>query len=678
MFTKKPKFGRKPMLLLAGALFGAMAIGAASSLSNPVGVNAINLSHNGIFQADFSSAAEALEAAHKLNVEIASEGDVLLKNDGTLPFNGREKISVFGAAQDSFVGGNGSISLPVALQNAGFDVNQKLASYYGSVGTTVGTEPIPTEAQSYEFYHDAAVLILRRDGSEGGDLKMMTNEAEDNKDGDGNDYEWEHAALGSKKINNVDTEVKHYLELTDSEEALLAHIKKNFKKIVVVLNTSNAMEMGNLQDDPAINGLILMGRPGSNGIEGLAKILNGEVNPSGKLVDEWMRDFTLDPTWQNMASNLQVASFGNAYTYTTGIRPFDGGTAVPGKATASDGSATVGPDGYYGVDYDEGIYVGYRYYETVYAELVKDATIRFDAATKLIKPKAEVTGDYNAQAAADAWWEFAVVYPFGYGLSYTEFDQSIGDIYYMNGNSKVNLASSVAPELFNSNKTDGPAQVEKLYVPVTVTNTGNVAGKQVVQIYVTPPYIAGEVEKAEVNLVGFAKTGLLRPGQSEKVIVEINVQDFASFDYNDANENSERSYELDAGQYSIKVMSDSHRVEDSYEFTLTGDAILDLDDFSHKEVTPVFSNGDSFDTIRANRATGDEDKFLDITKTDAGEQKLLSRGDLSVVDAQGLVPTEAEADLTDEFALSIAFFTGYNTNDQAHYADDAVYVRPAV
>lgn len=667
MFTKKSKFGRKPMLLLAGALFGAMAIGAASSLNNPMSASAVNLLHNGTFTADFASQEEVLAAADELNVEIASEGDVLLKNDGTLPFSGREKISVFGVSQDSMTGASGSLSLPNALANAGFGVNPTLASYYRSINTTIGKEELPTGAtlQSYEFYHDAAVIILSRGGAEGADLNTVTNEAEDNKDGDGNAYDWEHEALGSSTVEEVEAVRKHYLELTDSEEALISHVKKNFKKIVVVINTSNAMEMANLQNDPAINGIVLIGRPGSNGIEGLAKILNGEVNPSGKLVDEWARDFTADPVWQNFGVNKQVGTK-TLYNYTQKIAPFEGGSKTPKPGS---GNGYVGGDGYYGVDYDEGIYLGYKYYETVYAELVRDATIRFDAASKKIKPKAEVTGAYVAQDAADAWWEYAVVYPFGYGLSYTEFSESLGDIYYMDGNAKVNLGATVDPALFNSSK-GSIAHVEKLFVPVTVKNTGSVAGKQVVQVYVTPPYIDGEVEKAEVNLIGFAKTSLLRPGQSETVIVEVNVQDMASFDYNDANGNSSKTYELDAGNYSIKIMTDSHHVADHFDFNLTGDAILAIDDFSHKEAIPVFSNGDSFDTVRKNRSTSENDKFLDVTKTDEGEQKLLSRADLSVVDAQKLVITEAERALSDEFVKSIAFFTGYNTDDQAHYADD--------
>ena len=669
MFTKKTKNRKKAFLVLAGAAFGAMALGVSASIANPISAGAINLDYKGVFTADYSSLAEAKEAADELNVQLAAEGDVLLKNDGTLPFFGDERISVFGRAQDSMQGASGSVSLPVALANEGFKVNPALQSYYAGVGTSIGVEDASFAAdveQSFKLYNDAAVVIFSRGGTEGADLNTVTNEEEDNKDGDDNDYSWEHQALYDDPADEKGA-FKHYLQLTNSEEALLAKVKSNFKKVVVVINTSNAMELGNLQDDPAISGIIWIGRPGSTGLKGLAKILNGEVNPSGRMVDEWMRDFTADPVWQNFGVNKQVGTT-HLYDYTVGLEAFGIKSPTPGS-----GNGYVGGDGYYGIDYDEGIYLGYKYYETVYAELLKDETIRYDASSRKIVAKGAVTGSYNAAEAAEAWWEFAVVYPFGYGLSYTEFKEELGSIYYFdaeNGNKTI-LANSVSPELFNSSAANGAAKVEKLYVPVKVTNTGNVPGKQVVQVYVTPPYVSGEVEKAAVNLVGFAKTSRLRPGQSETVIVEVNVQDMASFDYNDANHNDKRGYELDAGEYSIKVMKDSHRVSDSFEFNLSGNAFLELDDFSHNKAIPVFSNGDSFDTIRGNHSKGDDDKYLNVNATDDAGQKLLSRTDMSVVDAQKLVITDAERKLSDDFVKSVLYYTAFNTNDQENFADNA-------
>ena len=665
MFTKKAKTRKRAFLVLAGAAFAAMAVGVGASIANPISTNAINMDYKGVFTSDYSSLAEAKAAADELNVEIAAEGDVLLKNDGSLPFFGDEKISVFGRAQDSMQGATGSVSLPVALANEGFKVNPSLQSYYSSVGTSIGVEDAAFDAsieQSFALYNDAAVVIFSRGGTEGADLNTVTNEVEDNKDGDGNSYDWEHQAL----YDNPDDDkgaFKHYLQLTDSEEALLANVKKNFKKVVVVINTSNAMELGNLQDDPAISGIIWIGRPGSTGLRGLAKILNGEVNPSGRMVDEWMRDFTADPVWQNFGTNKQVGTE-HLYDYTQELQAFGIKSPKPGS-----GNGMVGGDGYYGIDYDEGIYLGYKYYETVYAELLRDATIRYDRNTRKIVKKGAIIGEYNAAEAAEEWWKFAVVYPFGYGLSYTEFEEELGSIYYFDDGKKL-LPTSVGPELFNSSEASGKAKVEKLYVPVKVTNTGKVAGKQVVQVYVTAPYEDGKIEKAAVNLVGFAKTSRLRPGQSEPVTVEINVQDFSSFDYNDANGNDKRGYELDAGEYSIKVMKDSHRVSDSYEFNLTGDAFLELDDFSHNKAIPVFSNHDSFDTVRGNYSTNENDKYLNVNATDDAGQKLLSRTDLSVVDAQGLVITAAERKLSDDFVKSILYYTAFNTNDQANFADD--------
>lgn len=652
---------RKLPVVMGGLLLSAMALAGVAAIANPVAVaNAINISYNGKFKADYASLDEAKAAADDLNVELAAEGDVLLKNDGTLPFFGNEKVSVFGGAQDGMVGATGSQSIAAALAEEGFRVNPTLKAYYDAERNTIGTEKSDFDAsitQSYRLYNEAAVVVLSRTGGEGADLNTVMTEVEDNKDGDGVDYDWEHAALHEDDAGAH----KHYLQLTNSEEALIAHVKANFKKIVVVVNTSNAMEMANLQNDPAISGIIWIGRPGSTGVKALAQILNGKVNPSGKLVDEWARDFTLDPTWQNFGVNKQVGTT-NLYDYNY--------NDIAGAPKPGSGNGFVGGDGYYGIDYDEGIYLGYRYYETVYAELLKDSTIRYNASTHKIVKKATLTDEtYNAASAANAWWEQAVVYPFGYGLSYTTFSQNIQDIYYKDGTGKHSLGSDVSAALFNSSK-GSVAQVEKIYVPVKVTNTGSVAGKQVVQIYVTPPYTPGGIEKSENLLVGFAKTSKLKPGQSEVVTVEVNVQDMASFDYKDSNNNSFKGYELEEGAYKLKAMNDSHRVADEVSFNLTGTAKLGIDDFSHNEVKTVFSNGDTFDTVRKNSAKGDDDLFLDVTKTDEGEQKLLSRGDFSVVDAQGLVITDAERSLSDEFVKNVMYWTAYTTDNQAVYNDD--------
>ncbi|MBO7364163.1 MAG: glycoside hydrolase family 3 C-terminal domain-containing protein, partial [Lachnospiraceae bacterium] len=279
----------------------ALAMSLTMFVSGTVGASALLLDKGGIYQTDFDTREDALAAADELNTLLAAEGDVLLKNDGTLPLFGGEKISVFGGMQRNLVGASGDKLLDV-LRAEGFRVNPALEGFYSSNGT-IGTERInfnQKQEQSLDLYNDLAIIVLSRTGSEGADPNRVTNEIEDDMDAEGNDYGWRHEALGhygafengkGYVISDPDNYYKHYLEITDSEEELLAYVKARFSKIVVILNTSNAMEMANLQNDDAINAILWIGRPGSTGLKALGQILTGEVNPSGKLVDEWNRDF---------------------------------------------------------------------------------------------------------------------------------------------------------------------------------------------------------------------------------------------------------------------------------------------------------------------------------------------------------------------------------------------------
>ncbi|MBP5343074.1 glycoside hydrolase family 3 C-terminal domain-containing protein, partial [bacterium] len=452
--------------------------------------------------------------------------------------------------------------------------------------------------------------------------------------------------------------VKHYLQLTNSEKALIENVKANFKNIVIILNTSNAMEVGDLQDDPAIGAIIWIGRPGSTGLKAFGKIINGEVNPSGRLADEWFRDFTADPTWQNYAKNIQV---GSAHLYIYDYTSDDAKAhSVP---TPVISSGTVAGEGFYGIDYDEDIYLGYGYAETVYQEIL-NGNIEDDPATG--NP---IAGD-TVLEMADNWFHDNVVYPFGYGLSYSNFKMTVGDVYYKTGNTKTKLAASVSPALFSS-APGAPAQVEKLYVPVTVTNVSGLPGKQVVQIYVRAPYIDGEIEKTDKVLVGFEKTNLLAPGVSQTLEVAINVQDFASFDWKDANDNDNRGYELDPGAYEIIVASNSHEEDDSYAFTISGAdaALLKIDDFSHNEIIPLFSNHDMYDSLRINypEYTGDKE-WLRINTTDAN-QVLLSRSDMN-----GTYPETqsiAERTVTNDFIYAVLYYNNYwNGGARQYWYDD--------
>ena len=307
---------------------------------------------------------------------------------------------------------------------------------------------------------------------------------------------------------NGNVEVKHELQLTSSEIDLIEFAKANFKKVMVLFNSSHTFEMYNLEHDDGINALLWFGRPGvrETGVTAVAKILSGEINPSGGHSAEYVRDFTADPTWMNSITGRQFRY--GAYAENV---PGDFVYRYPdenGKyLTIDPGSTGIG--GIRGIDYEEGIYLGYKYYETYWHEIAQGHT-------------SLTTGSMTAeerQAVADAWHDFNVVYPFGFGKSYTTFSFNMGGV-YKDAALKEELSGEIDGGIFASTATKA-AEVKKLYIPVTVKNTGDTEGKKSVQIYVTAPYKAGEIEKSFVKLVGFAKTDILKPQEEQTVVVTV-------------------------------------------------------------------------------------------------------------------------------------------------------------
>ena len=638
----------------------------------------------GKYYPDYSSLDEALEAAGDLNLEVAEEGNVLLKNDGTLPLTGKEYVSVFGISSAALVGASGNTNSvgnadgvsdrgPIydSLVDAGFKVNTILADYYSTLG---GAENIGNEvtdfsssvSSSFRLYDDVGVVVLSRNAGEGADADMVIDEVEDN-DYLGEDQGWEHDALfrGTYSSTVADcaydesgSEYKHYLQLTESEEDLIEYVEANFEKVVVVLNTANAMEMYNLKEDENINGILLMGRPGETGHTSVGEILSGAVNPSGRLVDEWNTDFSADPTWQNFGWGYQVGSQ-NMYYFPDG----EGGFA--GKNGNEWG--THQQDGYYGVDYEEDIYLGYAYWETAYYEYYESLI-------------AGGTEEAKAIEEANAWYEQEVAFPFGYGLSYTSFSMNIDeDAIYATGNSgKVSGFSfdENLETLFASDVGD-PADVKTLYIPVDVTNTGNVAGKEVVEVYVTAPYSeTSNLEKSFVTLSGYAKSDVIRAGATETVWVKVNVQDFSSFDYNDKNGNNNLGYELDIGEYTIRAMSTSHYdlatdtsdTTDEYDevsFTLDTTVNLVLDDFSDNVATALFS-----DEIDEYQVSEDGSHYLpnnslrtaDYSYDGESEEVLLTRSDWD--NTQPAAPTEGDLQMTEDVYNNWEYWNEFDTDDQ--------------
>lgn len=572
---------------------GLLALASVSVAS----VSASSTTNKSKYYTAYGSEDEAVEAAVELQTRIAAEGDVLLKNkNNALPLSSSAKISVFGGRQNNVLGvskssggtssGSGGLGLCTALSESGFKVNPTLEEFYQNNETSIGSETTSFTGRvesSINFYNDAAIVMLSREGGEGSDASRVTTEKTDEDD-------FEHQALYTDDKGNT---YKHYLMLTNEEEALLKYVKEHFNKVVVLINSSNAMEVSSLKNDDKISAIINIGRPGAGGLYGLAQILNGTVSPSGSLVDEWMSDFTTDPTWYNFGNNNQTGGV-NSYYYEDGTA-----TGTAGTTTSHDN------EGYHGVDYEEGIYIGYKYYETVYSEIA-EGNIKYDSSKPIgsqLSYNSTSTGTTADNInSANAWWKANVAYAYGYGLTYTDFSFNISGVYTNDGCTSTLSSDGLADKVASTK--DKAAAIKSIYVKVKVTNTGNVAGKKTVQLYSTAPYTKGGVEKASVSLVGFGKTSTLNPGQSEDVVIKVNMQDIASYDYQNLSGavGSDGGYVLEQGNYTLRAMDSSHYnyatnksdTTDTYDeatFTLDKSVELVQDDYSGNEVKNVFSSG---------------------------------------------------------------------------------------
>lgn len=473
--------------------------------------------------------AEAFANAQEVNLKLAEEGFVLLKNENAaLPMNKGARISVFSKNSVNLsYGGSGSggfdtsnnKNLYESLNDAGFVTNPTLKNFYessqsGPVRTAnssdldngdnqkIATAETPQNKysdavkNSYADYSDAALVVITRIGGEGFDLPRYQGDSE-----------------GAVSPDS------HYLELDQNEIDLLTAVTDGtFKRVVVVFNTPSSFEATFLKDSAyaafadKIDAAVWIGFTGSNGITALGEILNGDVNPSGRLVDTWAADFTKNPSFVNFGTGC-----------------------LPDTTDKYDGGM------YYSVDYEEGIYVGYRYYET------------------------------RGETDGEDWYNANVVYPFGYGLSYTTFDWTVGDA----SASEIELGTTIT-------------------VPVTVKNTGSVAGKEVVQLYASAPYTLGGIEKAHKVLVGFAKTKLLQPGESETVTVSFDPYSAVSYDYRDANSNGFSGYELEAGEYTLYISRNAHESEKTIALNLAADVQIGTDPTTDSEVVNRYTDSENF------------------------------------------------------------------------------------
>lgn len=484
---------------------------------------------------------ETIETAKDLCTQIAEEGIVLLKNEGqALPLAEGAKVNVFGwSSTNPVYGGTGSgalsdayptVSFLQGLEDSGIAYNKDLTDFYANwraTRPTVGmmgqdwTIPEPKLDEygdlltSAKDFSDTAIFFIARSGGEGADLPTSYDGTETFAEGG------MFGATGvrySDQADDLDAS-KSYLELSNREKALLDQVTKDYKKVIVVVNSANAMELGFVNEYPQIQSVLYCPGTGQTGFDGLGEILAGKVNPSGKTADTFVKDLMATPTSNNFGdfdyANMEEFGVDNMFA--------EGGKAYPTF-----------------VNYVEGIYVGYRFYETAFAE-AEAGNMDFD---------------YDAQ----------VLYPFGYGLSYTSFTQEMGEI-----------------------KNDGTT----VSFDVTVTNTGSVAGKDVVEVYYNPPYTNGGIEKSAANLVQFAKTSTLEPGASEVVNISFNLEDMASYDTYGAG-----CYVLEAGDYEISINSDAHNKIATG--TVTVDATVTYDESNPRSTDEVaatnkfaFAEGDN-------------------------------------------------------------------------------------
>lgn len=483
---------------------------------------------------------EHAENSRRIVEEVTNEGVILTKNtDAFLPI-APQKINVFGwASTNPIYGGTGSGTVDTAtavgilhgLENAGFETNEELSKLYTDyradrsvISINEGQDWTLPEIPAADYparvlenaknFSDTAVIVISRTGGEGADLPHDMGPVMDGSTMDiGTKYMKGSYTNNSEEYADFEAG-QSYLELSRTEKDLVDLVCGKFDNVVVIYNGANTLELGWTEEYEQIKSVLLCAGAGSTGFNALGNILAGDVNPSGKTTDTWLKDLHKAPYMNN------IGHF--AYTNTDDVT-----TAAKAAWEKADGIVSF-------VNYVEGIYVGYRFYETAAEEGLID-------------------------------YEDTVLYPFGYGLSYTNFRQEMGEL-RVSGNT--------------------------VSVDVTVTNTGETAGKDVAELYYTPPYTNGGIEKSSVNLAAFDKTDLLEPGQSQTMTLTFDVEDMASYDTYGTGH-----YVLETGAYEISLRTDSHTVVDSQTYSVEETMVYDENDTHNGDLTVAenrfdFAEGD--------------------------------------------------------------------------------------
>ena len=477
---------------------------------------------------------QARQGGQDLSKQIIQEGSVLVKNNGVLPLDRDEvtQVNVFGHASIDWVwGGSGSgqvvpenndasenIDFLKALKLYEVDYNEAISEMYRRFQAAQGTvdsinlgysevyklaEPSLGNTNYYsqqlledaKNYSDTAFVVIGRRAGETEDPARVQYKA------------------GLATDNN-----RHYLEISTEEEELLNYVGANYENVIVIINSTNAMELDFLDTIPGIDACLVVGATGTRGAEAIPSVLYGEVSPSGRFTDTYAYD---------MASNVNFKRTGAAGTgyYTNGSELYPTGAGSNAGVLSGNRKTRTAPAF---IDYIEGVYLGYKWYETADVE-------------GIWKSYSRDILDENDQKKTVTGYDAVVQYPFGYGLSYTEFNWVVDSITLADG-SEIDRDSEIV-------------------ITLSVENVGSVPGKDVIEVYLTPEYKAGQIEKPHVNLVGFAKTATINPGEKQVITISLDVDDFACYDAYDLNNNGNKGYELDAGKYEIKLMTDSHNIK---------------------------------------------------------------------------------------------------------------------
>ena len=521
------------VILITALVIGNVIVLEPQMASNITGLQALFEEVLGFhpFAANSNTINEARKGGQELSEQIIKEGSVLVKNNGVLPLdiNTTSQVNVFGHASIDWVyGGSGSgqvlpennnpaenIDFLKALDLYGISYNQSLISMYrefaapfGDIGSINNNydafyrlaEPRISDTKYYstslldeaKSYSDTVFVVIGRHAGETEDPTRV-----------------------QYKVNAspaLDTS-RHYLEISTEEEEMLTYVGANFENVIVIVNSTNTMELDFVDTIPGIDACLVVGATGTRAAKAIPSVLWGEVSPSGRFTDTYAYD---------MASNINfkrtsAAGIGH-YTGASDMYPTGAGSNAGG--TRRDAPAFI--------DYIEGVYLGYKWYETADAEGIWNTYSR------------EILDENDNKITVNGY-ESVVQYPFGFGLSYTSFDWTVEALSIPDG-SEINRES-------------------KITITLSVSNVGEVAGQDVIEVYLTPEYKTGEIEKPHVSLVAFAKTGVINPGEKQTLAIAVDVEDLACYDAYDLNNNGNKGYELDAGSYQLKLMTDSHNVK---------------------------------------------------------------------------------------------------------------------